>query len=203
MEKYIITIAREYGSGGRGIAHRLAEALNIRYYDKELIRMASEDTGISEALFNLTDEKLEDKFLRKHGITKGALVSQPQPDRLTKEELFAFQSEIIKRVADKDESCIIIGRCGQYILRDRKELVRIFIHADRDYCIEKLMNRYGIDRAEATALRDKTDASRAAYHKHYTGTEWQDVRNYDLSLDTSRLTQEECIRIVTEYIKAR
>ena len=106
-------------------------------------------------------------------------------------------------MADKDESCIIIGRCGQYILKDRKDLVRIFIHADRNYCIEKLMNRYGIDRAEATALRDKTDASRAAYHKHYTGTEWQDVRNYDLSLDTSRLSQEECIRIVTEYIKAR
>ena len=100
MEKYVITIAREYGSGGRGIAHRLAEALGIRYYDKELIRMASEDSGISEALFNLTDEKLEDKFLRKHGIAKGTLVSQPQPDRLTKEELFQFQSEIIRRLAD-------------------------------------------------------------------------------------------------------
>ena len=88
MEKFVITIGREYGSGGRGIAHRLADALGIRYYDKELIRMASEDSGISEALFNLTDEKLEDKFLRKHGISKGTLVSQPQPDRLTKEELF-------------------------------------------------------------------------------------------------------------------
>lgn len=95
MEKYVITIAREYGSGGRGIAHRLAEALGIRYYDKELIRMASEDSGISEALFNLTDEKLEDKFLRKHGISKGALVSQPHPEnKLTKEELFKFQSEV-------------------------------------------------------------------------------------------------------------
>ena len=107
MEKYVITIAREYGSGGRGIAHRLAEALGIRYYDKELIRMASEDSGISEALFNLTDEKLEDKFLSKHGISKGALVSQPHPEnKLTKEELFKFQSEIIRRVADQDESCI-------------------------------------------------------------------------------------------------
>ena len=112
MEKFVITIGREYGSGGRGIAHRLADALGIRYYDKELIRMASEDSGISEALFNLTDEKLEDKFLRKHGIAKGTLVSQPQPDRLTKEELFHFQSEIIRRLADMDESCIIIGRCG-------------------------------------------------------------------------------------------
>ena len=125
MEKFVITIGREYGSGGRGIAHRLADALGIRYYDKELIRMASEDSGISEALFNLTDEKLEDKFLRKHGIAKGTLVSQPQPDRLTKEELFQFQSEIIRRLADMDESCIIIGRCGQYILRDRTDLVRI------------------------------------------------------------------------------
>ena len=81
MEKFVITIGREYGSGGRGIAHRLADALGIRYYDKELIRMASEDSGISEALFNLTDEKLEDKFLRKHGISKGTLVSQPQTDK--------------------------------------------------------------------------------------------------------------------------
>ena len=109
MEKFVITIGREYGSGGRGIAHRLADALGIRYYDKELIRMASEDSGISEALFNLTDEKLEDKFLRKHGISKGTLVSQPQPDRLTKEELFQFQSEIIRRVADLEDSCIIIA----------------------------------------------------------------------------------------------
>lgn len=175
----------------------------IRYYDKELIRMASEDSGISEALFNLTDEKLEDKFLRKHGIAKGTLVSQPQPDRLTKEELFQFQSEIIRRLADMDESCIIIGRCGQYILRDRTDLVRIFIHADKDYCIEKLMGRYGISREEATQLREKTDAGRAAYHKHYTGTEWLDVRNYDLALDTSKLSQDECIRIVSEYIKSR
>lgn len=203
MEKFIITIAREYGSGGRGIAHRLAETLGIRYYDKELIRMASEDSGISEALFNLTDEKLEDKFLRKHGISKGTLVAQPQPDRLTKEELFRFQSEIIKRLAEKDESCIIIGRCGQYILKDRPDLVRVFIHADKDYCVDKLMARYGIERAEAAVLREKTDKNREAYHKHYTGTEWRDVRNYDLSLDMSRLTQDECIRIITEYIKAR
>ena len=203
MEKFVITIGREYGSGGRGIAHRLADALGIRYYDKELIRMASEDSGISEALFNLTDEKLEDKFLRKHGIAKGTLVSQPQPDRLTKEELFQFQSEIIRRLADMDESCIIIGRCGQYILRDRTDLVRIFIHADKDYCIEKLMGRYGISREEAARLREKTDAGRAAYHKHYTGTKWLDVRNYDLALDTSRLSQDECIRIVSEYIKSR
>ena len=203
MEKFVITIGREYGSGGRGIAHRLADALGIRYYDKELIRMASEDSGISEALFNLTDEKLEDKFLRKHGISKGTLVSQPQPDRLTKEELFQFQSEIIRRVADLEESCIIIGRCWQYILRDRSDLVRIFIHADQEYCIEKLMNRYGISREEAARLREKTDASRAAYHKHYTGTEWLDVRNYDLSLDTSKLSQDECIRIVSAYIKNR
>ena len=203
MEKFVITIGREYGSGGRGIAHRLADALGIRYYDKELIRMASEDSGISEALFNLTDEKLEDKFLRKHGIAKGTLVSQPQPDRLTKEELFQFQSEIIRRLADMDESCIIIGRCGQYILRDRTDLVRIFIHADKDYCIEKLMGRYGISREEAARLREKTDAGRSAYHNHYTGTEWLDVRNYDLALDTSRLSQDECIRIVSEYIKSR
>lgn len=203
MEKFVITIAREYGSGGRGIAHRLAEALNVRYYDKELIRMASEDSGISEALFNLTDEKLEDKFLKKHGINKGSLVSQPQPDRLTKEELFKFQSEIIKRVADQDESCIIIGRCGQYILRDRPDLVRVFIHANDDYCVEKLMKRYGIDKEEATALRIKTDKSRAEYHKHYTGSDWFDVRNYDLSLDTAVLSQEECIQIITDYIKAR
>lgn len=203
MEKFVITIGREYGSGGRGIAHRLAEALGIRYYDKELIRMASEDSGISEALFNLTDEKLEDKFLRKHGISKGTLVSQPQPERLTKEELFHFQSEIIRRVADMEESCIIIGRCGQYILRDREDLVRVFIHADKDYCIEKLMHRYGISKEEATQLREKTDSNRAAYHKHYTGTEWLDVRNYDLVLDTSKLSQDDCIRIVSEYIKSR
>ena len=106
-------------------------------------------------------------------------------------------------MAEKDESCIIIGRCGQYILRDRPDLVRVFIHANKNYCVEKLMDRYGIDKAEATALWEKTNKNRADYHRHYSGTEWSDVRNYDLSIDTSRLTQDECIRIITQYIKAR
>lgn len=203
MEKFVITIGREYGSGGRGIAHRLADALGIRYYDKELIRMASEDSGISEALFNLTDEKLEDKFLRKHGIAKGTLVSQPQPDRLTKEELFQFQSEIIRPPCGYGRILHHYRRCG-----------RIFCAIAPIWC-GSLSTRTRIIASKSCGIvtasagkRRRSSAkrqtrARAAYHKHYTGTEWLDVRNYDLALDTSKLSQDECIRIVSEYIKSR
>ena len=203
MEKFVITIGREYGSGGRGIAHRLADALGIRYYDKELIRMASEDSGISEALFNLTDEKLEDKFLRKHGISKGTLVSQPQPDRLTKEELFQFQSEIIRRVADLEESCIIIGRCADYVLKDYDNVVNIFVCGDMESKIHRMMWTFSLEKEVAEERIRETDKQRHKYYNYYTGKTWDAASNYDLCLNTGDMTIEEAAEQIKLYLKQK
>ena len=203
MEKFVITIGREYGSGGRGIAHRLADALGIRYYDKELIRMASEDSGISEALFNLTDEKLEDKFLRKHGISKGTLVSQPPPDRLTKEELFQFQSEIIRRVADLEESCIIIGRCADYVLKDYDNVVNIFVCGDMESKIHRMMWTFSLEKEVAEERIRETDKQRHKYYNYYTGKTWDAASNYDLCLNTGDMTIEEAAEQIKLYLKQK
>ena len=200
MEKFVITIGREYGSGGRGIAHRLADALGVRYYDKELIRMASEDSGISEALFNLTDEKLEDKFLRKHGISKGTLVSQPQPDRLTKEELFQFQSEIIRRVADLEESCIIIGRCADYVLKERTNTFNVFVQASLDFRLKRVVENYGESEKKAGEIILKNDKRRANYYNYHVGEKWTNLTNYDMVVRSDIAGIDKAVESICTYL---
>lgn len=200
-KKHIITIARGFGSGGKTIAQKLSKTLGIKYYDRELIRLASEDSGINEALFNLVDETYTVSLFKKY---RSEEILPPSSEEFTsKENLFNFQAEIIRRLADREESCIIVGRCGDYILRERRDVVRVFIHAAHPHCVERVMARYGVDAQEAERLIAKTDKARAQYYKYYTGTEWIDARNYDLCLNTSTMSDDECIQIIMEYLKVR
>ena len=178
MEKHIITIARGFGSGGKTIAQLLSKTLDIKYYDKELIRLASEDSGINEALFNLVDETHKKNLFKKYD--NKAIYSPDRDEFLSKDNLFNFQAEIIRRLAEREESCIIVGRCAHYLLKDRKDVTRVFIHAELDHCIQRIMERYGLDDKEAERLILKTDKERAQYHKYFTDTEWNDARNYDI-----------------------
>lgn len=201
MEKHIITIARGFGSGGKTIAQMLSKTLDIAYYDRELIRLASENSGINEALFNLVDETHKLNLFKKYDNQK--ILSPDSEDFLSKENLFNFQAEIIRGLADQDTSSIIVGRCAHYLLRDRDDVIRVFIHAEQDHCVKRIMERYGIDEKEATRLVAKTDKARAQYHKYFTKTEWNDARNYDLCLNTSIMSDEECVRMIIEYLKIR
>lgn len=201
MEKHIITIARGFGSGGKTIAQMLSRTLNIKYYDKELIRLASEDSGINEALFNLVDETHKKNLFKRYN--KDEIYSPDSEEFLSKENLFNFQAEIIRRLAERDESCIIVGRCAHYLLKDRSDVVRVFIHAEMEHCIGRIMERYGLDEKEAERLILKTDKERAQYHKYFTNTEWNDARNYDICLNTSIMSDEECVRLIIEYLKIR
>ncbi len=200
-KKHVITIGRGFGSGGKTIAQKLSKALDIPYYDRDLIRLASEDSGIKEALFNLVDEKCKASLFKKYA---GTQILPPDSDEFTSEEnLFNFQAEIIRRLADRDESCIIVGRCADYLLRERADVVRVFIHADRDYCVNRVMERYGVEAPEAVRLIEQTDKARAQHYRYYTGTEWIDVRNYDLCLNTGKMSDEECIALITAYLNSR
>ena len=122
---------------------------------------------------------------------------------LSKDNLFNFQAEIIRRLAEREESCIIVGRCAHYLLKDRKDVTRVFIHAELDHCIQRIMERYGLDDKEAERLILKTDKERAQYHKYFTDTEWNDARNYDICLNTSIMSDEECVKLIIEYLKIR
>lgn len=199
MESFIITIARGYGSGGKNIAMGLAKTFGIKYYDRELIRLASEHHGINEALFNLADETHSaNPFAKKYSSSE---IAPPDSDEfLSKNNLFNMQADIIKRLADSGESCIIVGRCAHHILKDYPNVVKVFIHADLPHCIENVKEYNGVDDEEARALIVKFDKERAQYHKHFTKMEWNDARSYDLCLNTSKVSVDQCIDIIVSYL---
>ena len=204
MGKVVITIARQYGSGGRTIGQMLSKELGIPYYDKELLKLASEESGIHEGLFAGADEKLKNSPLMRISkkIYHGQLIS-PQSDEFTSaENLFNYQAKVIKELAE-EESCIIIGRCADYVLRDYDNVLSVFIHAPEDYCIEQAKQKLSMSDKEIKRFIQKTDKERADYYKHYTGREWTDARNYDLCLDSSKLGRERCIEEIKAYMKVR
>ncbi len=202
MNSFIITIARGYGSGGKQIAKRLAKALDIKYYDRDLIRLVSEHTGINEALFNLADETHKKKNpFRKY--VPGQIASPDSNEFLSRENLFNLQADFIRQLAEKDEPCIIVGRCAHHILKDNPNVVKVFIHADSESCIKNVMEYNGVDDEEAKKLIEKYDRERAQYHKYFTNMEWNDARNYDVCLNTSKVDFDKCVKMIVDYLRIK
>jgi len=199
MSNLVITIARSYGSGGRQLGRALAKALGISFYDRNLIQEASEHSGISLNLFGLNDEKVKSKLFRK----KPELTDVPRlPDDekfISDDNIFNIQAKVIRDIAAR-ESCVIVGRCGNYILRKHDNLVRVFVYAPQDTCIMRVKGRYGCDAKEAEKIIDETNKERSAYHKHYTELEWNDPANYDICIDSSKLTEELVVKLILDYI---
>lgn len=201
MDKYVITIARGYGSGGRTIGEMLSKKLGIEFYDKDLIKLASEESGINEALFGRSDEK--NRGISKGTVYKGDIISPDKKSFTSEENLFNYQAKVIKMLAEK-QSCIIVGRCADFVLRDYDNVIRVFLYADEEHCIKNVGEIKGIvDRKDALKRIVSTDKERAAYYKTHTGREWIDARNYDLCLNTGELGFNKCIDIITSYIDIR
>ena len=199
MKSFVITISRGYGSGGKTVAKTLAKQLGIKYYDRDLIRKASEDTGINEALFNLADEKPRGLGFKKY--TSREIASPDSSEFLSRENLFNMQAKIIKQLHEKGEPCIIVGRCAHHVLKDERNVTKVFVYADMAQCIERVKEKDGVDEDEARRMIEKTDKERAQYNRYYTGREWNDARNYDLCLNTSLMTIDQCAKIIVEYLK--
>lgn len=195
----IITIARGMGSGGRSIGKMLSEDLGIKYYDKDLIRLASDESGINERFFGLVDEKLKGSFLRRGGVYKGDLLKPDHPDYTSDKNLFNISAKVIKKLADK-EPAVIVGRCADYILRDRKDVIRVFVYSDMETAVKNVVDMYGVSEKEAKRIVEKTDKERSEYYLHYTGREWTNAKNYNLCLDTSSMDYEKCVDIIKGYI---
>lgn len=195
----IITIARGMGSGGRTIGKMLSEDLNIKYYDKDLIKLASEESGINERFFRLVDEKLKGSFMRRGGVYKGDLLNPDHPDFTSDKNLFNFSAKVIKMLADK-EPAVIVGRCADYILSDRKDVIKVFIYSDIETAVKNVVNMYGVSEKEARKIIEKTDKERSEYYHHYTGRDWTNAKNYNLCLDTSSMDYEKCVDIIKGYI---
>ena len=153
MNNVVITIARQYGSGGRTIGEMLAKKLNVHYYDKELMKLASDDSGINEALFVNADEKV--KSTKLFHIAKkeyhGELIPPESDDFTSTDNLFNYQAKIIRDLA-KEESCVIIGRCADYVLKDYPNVLSVFIHAPKEYCLEGAAKKHSMSPRNWSAL---------------------------------------------------
>lgn len=200
----VITISRMYGSGGRTVAQMLSERLGIPYYDKDLIRLASEDSGISEALFANADEKVKHStiFRIAKSVYNGELIPPESKDFTSNRNLFNFQAKVIKKLAET-ESCVIVGRCAEYILRDYENVLSVFIHAPEDFCLEKAAEKHSMPLKELEEFVKRTNKQKEYYHEYYTGRNWADARNYDLCLDSSKLGFERCVEEIIAYMDVR
>lgn len=205
MDNYVITIARGFGSGGKEIGTKLAEQLGIPCYEKQLLDMASEQSGISKHLFAEVDEKLRGSYvanlLKKVPFSN---VVQPNERGFTSDvNLFNIQSEIIRELA-QTESCIIIGKCADYVLRDRKNVVSVYIEAPRKQCVESIMNKLQVSAEKANELIRKTDKYRADYYKYYTGGGiWTNPINYDMTLNSARIGRDKCVEVIRDYLRIK
>ncbi|MDE7251521.1 MAG: cytidylate kinase-like family protein [Acetatifactor sp.] len=205
QKNIVITIARQYGSGGRTVGEMLANRLNIHYYDKELMKLASEDSGISEALFNNADENVKNTSLLYRivkNVYSGELIPPESDEFTSNDNLFNYQAKIIRQLA-QEESCVIMGRCADYVLKDYDNILSVFVHAPHDFCMEQAAKKHSMNERELERFVAKTDRDRAEYYKYHTGREWTDARNYDLCLDSSKLGYERCVDEIIAYMKVR
>lgn len=203
MEKTIITIARSYGSGGRTLGTLLAKKLGINCYDREILRMASDESGINEALFGQADEKLKKSplaaIIRKNPY-QGGVIGPESAGFVSDDNLFNYQAKVIRELAEH-ESCVIIGRCADYVLRDRTDVIRLYLYAPEADCIRRVTDQNGLTERDAEKKIAKIDKFRADYYRYYTGRDWSDARNYDFCLNTASMSYEKLVEIVEGSIK--
>ena len=199
MNHIIINVGRQLGSGGHDIGRMLALDFQAKYYDRELLNLAAKESGLSEKIFEQNDEKT--------GFFRGLLnigtphVSGYKPD-LSQESLFQFQSDAIRKAA-KQGSCVCVGRCADYVLRDFKTTVNIFITASMEYRIDQIMNKKHMNAEAARRFIEQGEGKRADYYNYYTGKKWGAAESYDLCIDSSKLGLLETEKIIVQFIRKR
>ena len=200
----IITIGRQFGSGGREIGKRLADELGIEFYDKELLSRAAKDSKICKELFETHDEKPTSSFLYSLvmdtyslGYTNSAYMDMP-----INHKIFLAQFDTIKQLAS-EESCVIIGRCADYALAEVPNVVSVFITADEDVKIRTLMERHQISEAQARDVMIKTDKKRASYYNYYSSKRWGDSKSYDLCINSSKTGADGAIKVIREFARIK
>lgn len=200
----IVTIARQYGSGGREIGLRLAEKMGVKCYDKELLDRAAKDSGICQELFEHHDEKPTNSFLYSlvmdtysFGYSSAAFTDMP-----INHKVFLAQFDAIKKIAS-EESCVMVGRCADYALSDNPNAISVYIHADLDKRIDRISRKYELSAATAKDRIQKTDKQRASYYNYYTSKKWGDADSYHLCLDSGILGIEGCVEMILKAIEVK
>ena len=202
--KTVITIGRQFGSGGKEIGEKLAKELGIRCYDKELLAVAAKESGLCKELFENHDERRTNSFLYSlvmdtysFGYSSAGFTDMPMNHKV-----FLAQFEAIKKLA-AEGPCVMVGRCADYALADNKDCFSVFVHADDDFCLARAMERNSFSEKETKKFIERTDKYRSDFYHYHTGHHWTDARYYDLCLDSSKLGFEKCVEEIEAYAKIR
>ena len=200
-DKLVVTIERQYGSGGRDVGHRAAELLGCRCYDQDFIVMAANRSGISEEALASADEQASSSLLYTLAMGASMIYTNTTPMAVPiNDALFIAQSEIIRELSES-ECCVIVGRCADYILKDHEKLIKVFVQGDMPDRIERIKLRAGIGDSEAKDRINKKDKKRASYYNYYTGGKWGKPDNYNLIVSTSKIGVEGAAKLIVEYAK--
>lgn len=200
--KHIITVARQFGSGGRDIAQSLANELGIKFYDKELISEAAKESGMSPEVFKNIDEKATNSLLYSlsMGLYNFGNGFSAVGDLPVNDKLYIIQHKMIKKLAEEGP-CVILGRCADYVLRDYPNVINIFINADIEYRKERAIKYHNVDKRRAEQIVNKTDKNRANYYSFYSGQKWGQAQNYDLCINSGKMSQEDAVSLIKTYVE--
>jgi cytidylate kinase len=197
----VITISRQFGSGGRLIGKKLAEKLGVPFYDKELIELAVEESGFSKEIFEKVDERASSSLLYSLSVSPGVMQGVTgMADLPLNDKVFLVQTKIIKEVASKG-GCVIVGRCADYILKEFNNVVNVFIRSDMESRIERATNVYKINMTNAQKEIQRNDKKRANYYSFYAHSKWGVVDNYDLCLNSGKVGIDESVEVIADYVR--
>jgi len=202
-ETFVINIGRQLGSGGRQIGEKLADGFGIGFYDKELIQLASKESGLGKEFFERADEKSSFSFIGGLlGLRTNISNEVYTNNYLTNETFFKIQSDVIRELAGK-ESCVFVGRCADYILRDNPSCINVFITADTEDRIKRVAQTYQLSLDKAQELIVKTDKKRSEYYNFYSNKIWGEAKSYHLCINSSVLGMDQTVAFITQFIKQR
>lgn len=200
--KTVITIGRQFGSGGREIGEKLSKAYGISYYDRELLARAAKESGFCEEILQNHDERPTNSFLYNlvidtysFGYNSSSFVDMP-----ISQKVFLAQFDTIKKVADEGP-CVIVGRCADYALDGRDNVINLFIYADDDFKIKRVMDIYDLDENKARDMINKKDKQRQSYYNYYTNRKWGKADTYDLCINSSVLGIDGSVKLIKQFVE--
>ena len=198
----IVNVGRQLGAGGHDIGMMLAEDFNARYYDKEILGLAAQESGFSKEFFEQNDER--HGFLRSLSLARLTHLTDNSfyQSNFSQESLFKFQSDAIRKAASEG-SCVFVGRCADYVLRDFQNVVNVFVTAPMSFRIENIVSKDGMSPEEARKLIEQGEHRRAEYYNYYTGKKWGVAQSYDLCIDSSVLGIKQTEKFIAEFIRQR
>ncbi|MBQ7700432.1 MAG: cytidylate kinase-like family protein [Clostridia bacterium] len=201
----VIAIGRQYGSGGREIGELLSDMMGIPFFDRELVAIAAEKSGVSKDIYSHIDETATNSLL--YALSTGAYTLSNHfttvNDLPLNDKLYIIQTNLIKDIVKENGACVIVGRCADYILKDDPRCVSIFIHAPLKARVQRIMEKENLNAVSAESRIIKTDKKRANYYNFYTNREWGSINNYELCIDSSVLGKQKTAELILDYIKKR